>query len=85
MPTTGFGVHGARPYSISTKSSNYENGEHQWVTQDTVLTRTSVKPTKFWLVDTGAVYGLARGVEIAFQPIYDNNDKTTTSVSFTHI
>jgi hypothetical protein len=49
-----------------------------------VLTRTSVGPTEFWLVDTGAVYGLARGVELAFQPSYPSNDKTTTSMSFTN-
>src|SRR5688572_27543677 len=49
-----------------------------------VLTRTDVRPTKFWLVDTGAVCGLARGVELAFQPSYASNDQTATSVSFTN-
>jgi hypothetical protein len=49
-----------------------------------VLTRTSVGPIELWLVDTGAVYGLAHGVELAFQPSYASNDQTSTSVNFTN-
>jgi hypothetical protein len=49
-----------------------------------VLTRTSVGPTEFWLVDTGAIYGLARDVELSFQQNYASNDQTTTTVNFTN-
>jgi hypothetical protein len=60
------------------------NREHQWVTQVMVLTRTSVGPPEFWLVDTGAVNGLARDVELVFQQNDARNDQTVTSVSFTY-
>jgi hypothetical protein len=48
-----------------------------------VLKRISVRPLEFWLVDTGTVNGIARGVELAFQQNYASNIQTTTMVSFT--
>jgi hypothetical protein len=52
---------------------------------DVMFTRTDVGPTEFWWVDTGVVHELVRGVELMFQPNYDNNDQTATSVSFTSL
>ena len=48
-----------------------------------VLTKTSVGPPEFWLVDTGTVNGIARGVELAFQQNYASNFQTATTASFT--
>jgi hypothetical protein len=48
-----------------------------------VLTKTSVDPTEFSLVDVGVVFSRARDIELAFQQNYASNGQMTTTASFT--